>query len=177
MHDASSQTDAIGQAAGGWRLKLGVAIFLFSIILPVAGVPIVSSFDLSTTMTATFSGALLVTAEILGVLAIAVMGKSGFAFIKNSVFGFLKQYGPPDRVSRLRYTVGLVMFGIPLLFALMSGYIADHIPGLTQNPLPYAIAGDITLIFSLFVLGGDFWDKVQALFLYDAKVVVDEEPD
>jgi hypothetical protein len=43
--------------------------------------------------------------------------------------------------------------------------------------LPYAIAGDITLILSLFVLGGDFWDKVQALFLYDAKVMVDKESD
>jgi hypothetical protein len=69
------------------------------------------------------------------------------------------------------------MFGIPLLFALMSGYIADHIPGFTQNPLPYAIAGDITLVLSLFVLGGDFWDKVQALFLYDAKVMVDKGSD
>ena len=117
------------------------------------------------------------TAEILGVVAIAVMGKSGFAFIKNSVFGFLKQYGPPDRVSRLRYMIGLLMFSIPLLFALMSGYIAVLIPGFIQNPLPYAIAGDVTLILSLFVLGGDFWDKVQALFLYDAKVMVDRESD
>jgi hypothetical protein len=69
------------------------------------------------------------------------------------------------------------MFSIPLFFAFISGYIADYIPGFIQNPLPYAVAGDITLILSLFVLGGDFWDKVQALFLYDAKVMVDEESD
>jgi hypothetical protein len=25
---------------------------------------------------------------------------------------------------------------------------------------------------SLFVLGGDFWDKVRALFIYDARAVL-----
>jgi hypothetical protein len=33
----------------------------------------------------------------------------------------------------------------------------------------YVIGGDVLLISSLFVLGGDFWDKVRALFVYDAK--------
>jgi hypothetical protein len=27
-------------------------------------------------------------------------------------------------------------------------------------------------VASLFVLGGDFWDKVRALFVYDARVQV-----
>ena len=174
MRENSTSKDTMAPAAAGWRLKLGMAIFLLSIILPVAGVPVVTSLDLSSAMTTSLSAALLVTAEFLGIMAVAVMGKSGFAFIKNRVFGFLKQYGPPDRVSRLRYRIGLILFSVPLLFALMSGYIADFIPGFIQDPLPYAIAGDITLIFSLFVLGGDFWDKVQALFLYDAKVRIDK---
>lgn len=174
MHDMSSQKVTNKQTGGDWRLKLGIVILLLSIILPVAGVPVVTSLELSATMATTFSAALLITAEILGIVAIAVMGKSGFALIKNSVFGFLKQYGPPDHVSRLRYNVGLIMFATPLVFALISGYAADLIPGFIENPLPYAIAGDITLILSLFVLGGDFWDKVQALFLYDAKVMIDK---
>ena len=156
----------------GWRLKLGIAIFVLSIILPVAGIPLVSTFKLSSAVAATISGGLLVGAEILGLVAIAVMGKPGFAFIKNRVFGFLKQYGPPDRVSRLRYTIGLIMFCLPLLFALVSVYLAELIPGYLQNPLPYAITGDLMLLSSLFVLGGDFWDKMRALFLHDAKVLI-----
>lgn len=33
-----------------------------------------------------------------------------YALIKKKVLGFLKQYGPPNKVSRLRYRIGLVMF-------------------------------------------------------------------
>ena len=55
------------------------------------------TLGLSTAMTASVSGALLVGAELLGVAAVAVMGKSGFAFIKSRVFGFLKQHGRPGK--------------------------------------------------------------------------------
>jgi hypothetical protein len=30
---------------------------------------------------------------------------------------------------------------------------------------------DLITLASLFVLGGDFWDKVRALFLHDARAV------
>ena len=30
---------------------------------------------------------------------------------------------------------------------------------------------DLTLVISLFVLGGDFWDKVRALFVHEARAV------
>jgi hypothetical protein len=44
---------------------------------------------------ATVSGAMLVGAKVLGIAAVAIMDKSGYAYIKNRVFGFLKQYGSP----------------------------------------------------------------------------------
>lgn len=113
---------------------------------------------------------MLIGAEFLGVFAIAVMGKSGFTYIKNCVFSFLKQYGPADKVSRRRYIIGLIMFCIPFLFAYLSVYIPDWIPGYRDNPIPFAIAGDLVLLTSLFVLGGNFWDKIRALFIYDAEV-------
>ncbi len=30
--------------------------------------------------------------------------------------------------------------------------------------------GDLLLVASLFVLGGEFWDKLKSLFVYGAKV-------
>jgi hypothetical protein len=170
MSENSGQNSLLQQPAAGWRLKLGIIIFMLSIILPVAGIPAVTTFEMTSAMAASVSGALLVGAEILGIIAIAVMGKSGFDFIKNRVFSFLKQYGPPNQVGRLRYTIGLILFCAPLLFALLSVYVAELIPGFVQNPLPYAVAGDLLLLLSLFVLGGDFWDKIRALFIYNAKV-------
>ena len=62
------------------------------------------------------------------------------------------------------------MFCIPLLFALVSAYAYRYIPGYLTNPLPFAIAGDLILITSLFVLGGEFWDKLKGLFSYNAKI-------
>ena len=160
--------------AAGWRLKLGVALLGLSIALPVLGVPLVAVIGLSATTVATVSGALLVGAEVLGIVAVAVMGKSGYAYIKNRVFGFLKQYGPPAEVGHTRYTIGLVMFGVPIVFGWLSPYAADLIPGYPGNELTYAIVGDLLLLVSLFVLGGDFWDKLRALFFQGAKAVFPE---
>ena len=156
--------------AAGWRIKLGVALFGLSIALPVLGLPLVAAMGLSGTNVATVSGVMLVGGEMLGILAVAVMGKSGYAYIKNRVFGFLKQYGPPAEVSRSRYTIGLVMFAVPVVFGWLAPYAADLIPGYLGNELTYAIVGDLLLLVSLFVLGGDFWDKLRALFIRGAKV-------
>lgn len=163
------KTGSSGQVITGWRLTVGVALFALSIILPVAGIPAVAALGLGTTLTATVSGALLFSAEILGIVSIAIMGKSGFTYIKTRVFGFLKQHAPPITVSSVRYRIGLVMFSIPILFAWVSVYIPEFIPGFESNPATWALGGDILLVMSLFVLGGDFWDKIRALFVHDAR--------
>ncbi len=154
----------------GWRLKLGIVLLCLSILLPLIGVPLLAIMGLPTATVATASGALLVSAEVLGLVAVAVMGKSGYAYIKNRFFGFLKQHGPPQKVSRGRYNIGLVLFGLPLLFGWLSLYISKWIPGLLNTPLPYAIAGDILMVSSLVVLGGDFWDKIRSVFIHNAEV-------
>mgnify|MGYP000308387332 CR=1 FL=1 len=156
--------------AAGWRLKLGVALFGLSIALPVLGLPLVAAMGLWAAPVATVSGAMLVGAEVLGIVAVAVMGKSGYGYIMNRVFGFLKQYGPPAEVSRTRYTIGLVMFAVPIVLGWLAPYAADLIPGYLGNQLTYAIVGDLLLLVSLFVLGGNFWDKIRALFVYSDKV-------
>ena len=160
--------------AAGWRLKLGVALFGLSIVLPVVGAPLVAAMGLSAATVATVSSALLAGAEILGLVAVAVIGKSGYAYIKNRVFGVLKQYGPPAEVSRTRYRIGLVMFAVPIAFGWIAPYAGDMIPGYVGNEVTLAIVGDLLLVVSLFFLGGDFWDKLRALFFHRAKAVFPE---
>ena len=157
--------------AVGWRLKLGVVLFGLSIVLPVVGVPLIVVMGLPAASVATVSGVMIAGAEVLGIAAVAVMGKSGFAYIKNRIFGFLKQYGPPAEVSRIRYTIGLVMFAVPVFFGWIAPYATDLIPGYFGNEVTYGIIGDLLLLVSLFVLGGDFWDKLRALFSHGAKAV------
>ncbi len=161
-------------SATGWRLKVGVVLFVLSIVLPLLGVPLVAVTGLSAGTVATVSGLLLGCSEVLGLVAVAVMGKSGYAYIKNRVFGFLKQHGPPAEVGRIRYTIGLVMFAVPFAFGWITPYVADRIPGYYANEFTYAIGGDLLLFVSLFILGGDFWDKLRALFIGGAKAVFPE---
>jgi len=78
------------QPASNWRFKSGVALFVLSIAVPLIGIPIVTSLGVSAAITASVCGVLLVGAEIMGILAVAVMGKEGPA--PNSFVSFRK-YG------------------------------------------------------------------------------------
>lgn len=149
------------------RVKFGASVFVLSILLPVAGIPLVPSLGLSTAATATVSGLLLVSAEVLGVVAVAIMGKPGYQLIKGRVLGFLKKHGPAEHVGPMRYRIGLVMFSLPLLFGWIHPYVARLADG-WQAPLSLAVIGDVMLVVSLFVLGGEFWDKIRSLFIREA---------
>ena len=53
---------------------------------------------------------------------------------------------------------------------------ASHIaPALVANRLWVDVLMGGMLVGSLFVLGGNFWDKLRALFVADARVVFPED--
>jgi hypothetical protein len=174
---ATQQTVQAGdeQAGGGWRIKAAFAIFIASLVWPVV-VPVMPLLGFSGKAIAAFSGAMLVIAELMIVAAVAIAGKQGFAYIKAKVFGVLKAYGPPQTVSRTRYIIGLVLFLIPVLLGWGGPYFGHYLPGFTEDTLTYAIAGDVLLLVSLGVLGGDFWDKLRSLFIHSARAVIPEKP-
>ena len=64
----------------------------------------------------------------------------------------------------------------PLLLGWVSPYLVHHFPGFEKHALTYAVCGDVLLLVSLFVLGGDFWNKLQSLFVHDATVAIPEKP-
>jgi hypothetical protein len=154
-----------------WRIKLAFVMFVVSIGW-VAVLPLMPLLGFSTTAIATFSGVMVVLAEILLVAGAAIAGKDGFAYIKATVFGFLKAFGPPKTVSRARYRIGLVLFALPLLYGWVSPYAAHFISGLEAHTLTLAIAGDVLLLISLTLLGGDFWEKLRSLFIHGAYAVI-----
>jgi hypothetical protein len=45
-----------------------------------------------------------------------------------------------------------------------------QIPGFLPDPVYYALGGDILFVAGLFVIGGDFWDKIRSLFVHDSEV-------
>jgi hypothetical protein len=163
---AASKT---GQPRGGLRFHLGLTILIVGWLSPLL-IPIVTRTSLATEWKTIISGLLAVgIPEVFTVAAIAIMGKEGYNLIKERIFSFLKKHGPPDRVSLARYRIGLAMFVLPIVFGWLGPYGAHQIPGYEAHRFTVNVIGDVMLISSLFVLGGDFWDKVRALFIYKAK--------
>ena len=153
----------------GWRFRLGLTILIVGCLSPLL-IPVVTRTSLATEWKTIISGLLAVgIPEVFTVAAIAIMGKSGYNLIKERIFGFLKRHGPPDRVSLTRYRIGLVMFVLPIVFGWLGPYGAHQITGYEAQRFTVNVIGDVMLISSLFVLGGDFWDKVRALFICEAK--------
>ena len=166
MTHAASTTEP---SQPGWRFRLGVSFFALGLVCPVF-VPLVAASGLSTQWKTVLSGILMLgIPELLWVVAVAVMGKAGFDYIKARVFGFFKRHAVPRTVSRTRYRIGLALFLLPVLFGWLAPYGPGAIPGYEAQRLAVNLAGDLLLLTSLFVLGGDFWEKLRALFVYEAK--------
>ncbi len=163
---------------GGWRYRIGLIVLVASFLSPLL-IPLVAASGATTELKAMLSGLLALGIPELGILvAVAILGKPGYDEIKRRIIGFLGKYGPPDEVSPVRYRIGLVMFAGPLLIALLQPY-AEHafaeariIELLTANKLIAAAMGDVVFVLSFVVLGGEFWDKIRALFVHGAKAVL-----
>ena len=166
------------QPRTGWRFRLGLIILVVGWLSPLC-IPLITATELPTRWKTIISGALAVgIPEVFTVAAIAIMGKSGYNLIKERIFSFLKKHGPPDRVSLTRYRIGLVMFGLPIVFGWLGPYGAHLIPGYETHRFVVSLIGDVMFVASLVVLGGDFWDKIRALFVYDVRVqIFDSKPD
>ena len=154
-------------AGGGWRFKAGVALIALMALGWIL-VPVEAALGMSaSTMAATTAG--IVTAnKVILLLAIVVMGKPGFQELRAKLSHKLT---PATDVSRMRYRIGLVMFCLPFLQGLLETWTSHIAPERTANRLWVDILMDGMLIASLFVLGGNFWDKLRAIFVADARAV------
>lgn len=152
------------------RLKLGIALLLFGLVMPV-GTLLVAATDWPGGVKTLVNGILLFGLEIMMFPAVALMGKENYDRIVNRVKSFLGRLKPAGNVGRTRYTVGLVLFLGPVLLAWIASYVPSWLPQENSARLWFNLGLDLTTVASLFVLGGDFWDKLRALFLYEARVV------
>ena len=152
------------------KLILGAIIFISGFASPLL-IPLVTKTSWSIGIKTTVSGLLAFgVPEIFMIVAVAVMGKPGYEFLKGKVFGFFKKIAPPDSVSLTRYRIGLALFILPLLAGWFQPYLSHFFPSLKQIPVWFYIIGDAIFVCSFFVLGGNFWDKFSGLFNYKVKI-------
>ena len=152
------------------RLAAGGIVFGLGLLCPLF-IPLVMATRWSIELKAAISGLLLVgIPELFMLVAIAVLGKPGYEYLKAKIFGLLKRQFYPKTVSRTRHRIGVALLSLPLLFGWAAPYVRAF-PGVKNvDGLAYALVGDLLLLAALLVLGGDFWDKIRALFVYTARV-------
>ena len=148
---------------------MGGGVFVLGQFSPLL-VPLVVNSDLTAGWKTALSGLLMLGVPELAILAaVTILGKPGYEYLKGLILRFLKRHIVPREVSPARYRVGLVLFLIPILWGWLSPYLAHLVGGLEANRLWYAATGDLLLVVSLLVLGGDFWEKLRSLFVYRQK--------
>jgi hypothetical protein len=158
----------------GWRFGIGI-ILIIGGYASLALIPLVTGSNLALALKTPLAGLLAFMPILTKVAAIAVMGKPGFNLLKSHVFKFLGRFRPAEQVSRRRYGFGLALF----VFSLVFGSLLQYAPGMLvdweAHEELWALLADVTLIISLFVLGGEFWSKLAALFDYNSKVSVRDD--
>jgi hypothetical protein len=171
-------TDAlfIPERGARWRVYLAAVLWVGGFFLPLA-IPFVTTLALPVATKTALSGLLVFgLPQLLTVVAIAIVGRSGFHYLMEQLFGVAKKFGPVAHVSRIRYRIGLVMLFLPLAVALLEPYITLLV---VPEPLPHWVFGavnDTLFLMSFFVLSGEFWEKVKALFIYEARAVLPAVP-
>ena len=153
------------------KLILGTVILVVGFLSPLL-IPLVVDSDMPVSYKKVLSGLLAFgIPELFMIIAVAVMGKQGYEFIKGKALKYLTRFAPSDEVSLTRYRIGLIMFALPIFFGILQPYLGHYLPNFNALPFFWNIASDIIFISSFFVLGGDFWDKLSGLFKHQVKVI------
>ena len=151
------------------RLVMGILLFILSLVLPVL-IPFLSLAPLTDESRLVIGGLMVFgIPQLLMVLAIAFLGKSGFAYLKHSMSGLLRGLFS-NEVSQGRYRLGLLLFVIPILVGITWPYLIIVFDSLSAYRNVVAITGDLILAVAVFVLGGEFLDKLISLFRCQSRV-------
>ncbi len=149
------------------RLWFGAFILIVGFCAPLF-IPLVTSSGLSTGLIATISGLLAFgVPEIFMLIAISILGKPGYEFLKSKFVGVLAKLAP-DVISQTRHRFGVVLFVTPLIVGFIQPYLGHYFSFFMDIPLWFYITGDLIFVSSIFILGGRFWDKLQRLFLHSS---------
>jgi hypothetical protein len=150
----------------GWRFYAGMTALALSVILPL-GALFVPMLGLPTAQSVVIAGALVAGApEVLCILAVALLGRETFQYLMHRAKSILRRAVVDRPVSKTQYYIGLAIFLVSFLPAYLYAYLSAAMPG--QSIRVYILAGmDLAFVASVFVMGGEFWEKVRRLFVYE----------
>lgn len=161
-----SQNGSAARQVGKARFVIGGVLLVGGFLSPLL-IPFVTASDLPGNWKAILSTGLIAGLPEVGMLlAVAVLGKEGFAQLKEFFFSRFREITEPSSVSATRYRIGLFMFFIPVLLGWLNPYLAHFLPDLAGHKLWPVILTDLVFASSFVVLGADFWEKIRCLFVH-----------
>ena len=154
------------------RLWLGAAVFVGGFFAP-ALIPLVTASQLPTGAKTVVAGLLAFGVPEIGMLiALAILGKPGFAYLKSKVKRAAADLLFPATVGRLRHGTGVLLLAMVLLLAWIGPYLAIVSPAFQERTMVFALAGDALLVVALVLLGPGFWSRLADLFRHVPDSVV-----
>ncbi|MCX6286972.1 MAG: hypothetical protein NTY96_07645 [Bacteroidetes bacterium] len=171
----SSSTTGIHDHNPGLRFYLGAAIIILSFFMVPTGL-LVTHHMHNHALKALILGFFWVNGPLWKIIGIGIMGKVSYYYIIEHLKIHYKKIIILKPVSKRRYYIGLFMFTLPFVPSYVMAYAPHLLPELASWRVYVNIFFDLIFLCSLFVLGGDFWDKLRALFNYTAKANFPDEP-
>jgi len=159
----------------GPRFYVGLVIFIISFFMLPTGL-VLREFIIGSFWKSFILGVFWISAPVMKIGSIAILGKSSYAWINYQMHYFYHKVAKPHQITPLRYNIGLVMFVLPFLPNYMISFMPHFVYISLTTRYIIIVASDLIFLSSLFVLGGDFWDKLRALFIYKAKARFESKP-
>jgi hypothetical protein len=150
------------------RLALGTVLLAIGAVLPLGAVAVLQT-DWSPAIKSAVGGLMFFGLEILAIPAVAIMGKENFDLIMGKAKRLIGSLKPTGDIGPIRHAIGLALFVMPLVPTYVMAYVPSWLPDASPQRLWVNVLADAVFLVSLFILGGDFWDKLRSLFVRDAR--------
>ena len=161
-----------------WRYKVGLFLIVGGHVILVAGfvLPFLG-------MSAAIAGAVILSGEVTAMASIVFLGKEGFMAIKSKIFGAVKA-SYTAQVGRARHYLGVILLCTNVLTTYaIAAYAWVVFSTITpENPFPEILgfgidlqddmvlwlflAGEISFLFAIYVLGAGWWGKFRNIFVW-----------
>ena len=163
------------------KYYLGIALFVYCFIPYIITFMVLPFLPVSKAKAVSIATGLLISSEISFLLCVALLGKPFIQVIKAKIKGVFGKKDVADLkpVGKVRHYVGITMLLVAAIvpyflteMALALGIVEKY--GHTEL-ISLMVMGDVLFIASFFVLGGEFWARVNQLFQWPGKTIAREE--
>jgi hypothetical protein len=151
-----------------WKYYLGMSLFLYS-FLPLSIVAILPFLGMTLAQAGAFAVVFLASGEVAFLCAAALLGKEFVTALKKRIKAWFKRPHEPKPIGRNRHRLGIALLAasfmpyyVMLIYLLFFSHKESEINFLAWT----LVAGEAAFMASLFMLGGDFWDRLKQLFVW-----------